>query len=92
MGYEERAQATRDAQRQAFVERMLGDPQPFAAHEAGCPKCGAPRAAQKPNYCFGVQALEPDLPCKVPGDHLHVVCTLCNFQWLERCKDWTAGA
>ena len=80
----------REAQRVAFMERVLGDEKPYDVYLAtGCPKCGGPPAAFRVSYCFGKQALDPDHQkrCPVLGQHLHKFCG-CGHGWLERCKDY----
>ena len=80
----------REVQRKAFMERVLGDAQPFDCYVAsGCPKCGGPSAGFRVSYCFGKQMLDPDAAkrCPVLGQHLHRFCA-CGHGWLERCKDY----
>jgi hypothetical protein len=88
MGNQERARTVQQNIIRAAAERMIGDPIPFGGNDEGCPKCGAGKEYHKPNYCFGEQKLIEDLPCKIPGEHLHTVCNMCNHMWLQRCKDW----
>jgi hypothetical protein len=88
MGAEEKARLTQNLITRAAMERMLGDPRPFGTYDSGCPKCGSTKDYHKPNYCFGEQKLIEELPCKIFGEHLHTVCTVCNHVWLQRCRDW----
>ena len=76
----------------AAMERMIGDPIPFGAYDAGCPKCNSRKEYHKPNYCFGAQNLIPELPCQITGEHLHMQCNVCSHVWLQRCKDYDPKA
>lgn len=73
--------------RAAAFERTFGPILESGAHDHGCPKCGVPHHLKK-LYCLGRQAdARGGGPCSVEGEHLHALCTQCEFGWLEHTKD-----
>ena len=53
----------------------------------GCPKCGAPAQAFTRQWHAGYDDRNPEDPCKLRGDHLHMTCQACGAPWMEQTKD-----
>ena len=69
------------------MQALLGPVVEFDHYRGkGCPKCGAPSDAMGKRFCPGVTVISNG-PCKVDGEHLHGICTRCNFLWNEHCAD-----
>ena len=57
--------------------------------QADCIKCGCDNASIK--YCEGKTSLKHVPGCEVDGEHLHRVCAMCGYEWLEYCADSALG-
>lgn len=93
MGREERNRQVVVSEAQDMIaahkESLLGRVLEHDANKGACPKCNHGEIAFA--WCPGkIHTLPPEVrqTCQADNEHLHRVCTRCNFEWRERCADW----
>lgn len=60
----------------------------FMHSEGACPKCGCDKQAIMFCSPSGDQDHVPRLiGCELDGEHLHRLCSACQYAWIERCMD-----
>jgi hypothetical protein len=87
MGREQEVNRLELLRARAEFERRVGGINPHRVYEeSGCPKCGVKNFACA--YCTGHDATDSDpRSCPIENEHLHVVCSICKYSWLEYPKD-----
>lgn len=71
----------------AEFERLIGPTRDFQSRkDIGCQKCGAGQFVVR--WCAGKSHLNPNpQQCPVDGEHLHVICNICQYSWCEKTKE-----
>lgn len=72
----------------AALDKIIGPAQSFNVYRYdGCPKCGALAEHFNKRWCPGNDVPGAAGPCRAEGQHLHVMCPACQFQWREETAD-----
>jgi hypothetical protein len=72
---------------------LKGDVQPFGGVMA-CPACGASSLARETRYCEWTHVrgragtrdgpfIDATMHGSISEPHLHLICNICGFEWLE---------
>jgi len=72
---------------QQELERTIGPRKPFGSRDIdGCQKCGGQQLVKR--FCVGKSLINPNSEgCQFVGEHLHTICVMCQYGWLEQTKD-----
>lgn len=79
----------RAADQRAMLNVLLGPIERFGKHDAdGCPKCGVGEPAFQRKLCRGQNEMLGDKNvCMVVGEHLHVLCRACEYEFRTQTRD-----